>query len=613
MGPYITPPVSAPSSPSPPPPHQLNGAAPSFPPHSHLSFAPSIPRTVGTRPNNKPPTPPLAKTNLASSTVITRNDSPVQTNNDQAVTSSTPKPKLNPNASSFMPVVKSPAIVTSTPTPPPRLNRAVTPPSKPRTHPFNPLSSQFNPSPSPTPTKEDESNHEKGAKFNPAAPAFVPPATSRPSPPPNAPTGPAASRVPRTNPPPDNSSLSRPYSKLPLSPPTGPKADANKMPPPPNIGLGIGMGAANEIGIRGLPPTTPLGPRAMTSPTGPRALSRHSSTRESHRSRDSYDSRDGHHKHGHLKPQAKPQTKPQPVLPTVAITRIPGIEKPVPTGPAAMLKDIPPAGYIEGVPTAPAAMLKEKESMNGSDDGRGRSGRYSKLSRFHSHRTRSWISGTDSRNESRSRDGSVTPSQAGSELAMEKVAKTEDIPPVSEEPEVAQETTTVELKNVAEVENVPVEEVETPVMVVAPSSVEAEKETIGEQVVEVEPEVKVEKGAEVSEVGGTEVIETGIKQEVAVPAPEVIGAETEATGPKAEEAEVEVTLPVTLAVPLIQLELPGSSPQEVVIPEFPSSTRAATTPSSLPRLSELSMQKREKKGWNGGNSTRARSYKTSNR
>lgn len=64
LGPFLTPPVSAPSSPSPPPPHMINGSVPTLP---QLNFPSAKPRTVATR-TNKSLTPNLAKSTLATVT-----------------------------------------------------------------------------------------------------------------------------------------------------------------------------------------------------------------------------------------------------------------------------------------------------------------------------------------------------------------------------------------------------------------------------------------------------------------------------------------------------------------------------------------------------------------
>ncbi|KAF8432860.1 hypothetical protein BGX38DRAFT_1146284 [Terfezia claveryi] len=652
LGPFLTPPVSAPSSPSPPPPHMINGYNPTPPPphgmqslfplimspnHVHnshmyrsvptlppLNFPSANPRTVATRTINKSLTPPLAKSNLATSTVISRNEpAPTSTNSDQS-TSTT----LNPNAASFQPKVTSPAIVSSTPP----LKRTVTPPTKTRTHPFNPLS-HFTPSTCSTPSREEQAEKRASGKFNPGAPAFVPetpPLPARSSPPPNAPTGPA-SLVPRTNPPPGSSSIP-PYPRLPLSPPTGPKADRNTIPPRPIIGLGIGMAAANEIQERGLPATTPLGPKSMSTPTGPRAerpLSRNLSYSRTYSGSESYN------------PREKYVKEPVPT-PTVALTRIPGIDKLVPTGPAKMLADLPPAAKIPDVPTAPAAMLKSMESgsQNGSED--GTRGRPLFLSRSSSHiytsksvnirhfrggisRSRSILARDhdDSRNASKSRDGSGIPGIMV-EVTFHDSPNAEDkVPVLTEEPESYDNETTPANEDEKAVQ----EQVEVPAAVTIqqePAIEDEESGTVIEEVPFVEepgPSVAVVELSlaesdlpEIEVNDSVEAADFDIAIEAIAPAPGLVqqfvfttdDADEDTVMPvldKVEEIAAAPTVMIAAAPPLpsIQIEADDSSRKEVDLENdldtnldwFPGS-RAATTLS--PRLSERSKKKREEEG-----------------
>ncbi|RPB25173.1 hypothetical protein L211DRAFT_848055 [Terfezia boudieri ATCC MYA-4762] len=638
LGPFLTPPVSAPSSPSPPPPHMINGYNPTPPPphgmqslfplimspnHVHnshmyrsvptlpqLNFPSAKPRTVATR-TNKSLTPNLAKSTLATSTVISRNDpAPTSTNNDQSTSTI-----LNPNATSFQPKVISPAIVSSTPP----LKRTVTPPTKTRTHPFNPLSSQFIPSTCSTPSREEQTEKRASGKFNPGAPSFVPetpPLPARSSPPPNAPTGPA-SLVPRTNPPPGSSSIP-PYPKLPHSPPTGPKADRNMIPPRPIIGLGIGMVAANEIQERGLPATTPLGPKSMSTPTGPRAerpLSRNLSYSRTYSGSESYNPREKHVR------------EPVPT-PTVAFTRISGIDMLVPTGPAKMLADLPPAAKIPDVPTAPAAMLKSMESgsQNGSEDGtRGRPLFLSRSS-SHTYTTRSvnirHLRGAvsqsrkilarehdDSRNVSKSRDGSGIPGIMVEVTFHDQPNAGDKVAVLTEEPE----SYDIETMPANEVEKAVQEQVEVSAAVTIQQEPVKEFEESGTVIEEAlfvgEPEKSVavvELPLDESVLPEVEAADFGIAIEAIAPAPGLVQQSVFT----ADDADEDTVIPVldkveeiaaAPPIPSIQIESDDLSRKEVDLEndldtnlDLSPGSRAATTPST--RLSELSKKRRKEEG-----------------
>lgn len=276
-------------------------------------------------------------------------------------TSSSPKPKLNPTASTFTPVIKSPAIVSSTPPPAPKpsnpivsstYSRSQTPPPKVRS-PLSPFSSAFTPSSIPSQSQADDS--EDKPKFNPSAPAFIPVVES---PPPNSkppPTGPSAPA--RTAPPPTAPAALR-YAKLQLSPPLGPAAQGRSLPPPPNIGLGIGGGGVADISLRGLPPTTPTGPKSMTpagtrsiTPTGPKAMQIPTGPKAMQTGSKAIPT--GPRSMTPTGPRSMTPTGPRTGMlgskyapqPTIDLT---GLSRPPPIGPAAM---------VNRPPIAPAAML----------------------------------------------------------------------------------------------------------------------------------------------------------------------------------------------------------------------------------------------------------------
>ena len=361
------------------------------------------------------------------------------------------------------------------------------------------------------------------------------------------------------------------------------------------------MGSKHDIDARGLPLTTPLGPKSMSNPpSGPRTptrtltgpsrphLSRHSSTRD-------YNHREEYH------------TK----LPTVAITRIPGIDKPVPTGPKEMLKELPPAAFVEGVPTAPAKMREQMKESNGSDDGRGRPlilRSVSQYSRFHSHsqsQRRSWIG--DSRSDSKSRDGSATPISIVTEIEF-TLPKTEDIPSVTEEKEaileevlVTVEAEAVQVEENSVVEEILSEEIEAPVIVEQESFKADDEEPVTAKVEEESQPAVVELISD-----DTAPLKVGPEVEADVPeqqpvVTEIVPEEVTITSIPAVEKADGLIAPVIISLPSIQIEADDSSRKEVDLdkdldvemkfPEFSPSGRAAAT--SSPRLSELSMKKRE--------------------
>lgn len=389
----------------------------------------------------------------------------------------------------------------------------------------------------------------------------------------------------------------------------------------------------------------------MNTPTGPRAererpLSRAMSSREGFHSR-SYSGSEGYN------PREKYNKEP-PLIPIVALTRIPGIDKLVPTGPAAMLADLPPAAKIPDVPTAPAAMLakmraEENGSQNGSDDGsRGRPGFLIRstsniypVRRYSSRVSRggSRVGDNNSRNASKSRDGCSTPGPIVTEIEITCHESTETFTTdvLTEEPETLDEVTPVSLpvvEMVKEVEEDIVEEV-AEVEVAAPitlvqESIEEDEETVN---VTVEP---LEKAQE-------PVVELPLEEEEEVlPTVELVASVVEATEVE-EEAEPIVAAPVLVEQPVFTtpveetvetveiVEESITQPEEVITPEvipevipvslpsiqieaddssrtqidlendldtnvdsFPEFTRPATTPS--PRLSEISIKKREVEG-----------------
>jgi len=323
-----------------------------------------------------------------------------------------------------------------------------------------------------------------------------------------------------------------------------------------------------------------------------------------------------------------------------------------------MLADLPPAAMIPDVPTAPAAMLKSMESgsQNGSDDGsRGRPP-FLRRSSSHTYTTRSvnirqWRGGVsqsrsswvreqndDSRNASKSRDGSVIP---GIMVEVTFHDSPNEVPVLTEEPE----SYDGEIATVNEVHEEDVQEqVEVPVAVIIeqePVKDDDESVIVIEEALFVEgpealvavvelpleesvlPEVEVIASAE--ETGSEIAIATidDVAEDIAMPvldkveeivtAPGLIQQPVFTTDDAAQDAVIPVldkveeiaTTPTTMiavasvAIPLpsIQIEADDSSRKEVDLEKdldtnldlFPDS-RAATTPS--PRLSALSMKKR---------------------
>ena len=399
------------------------------------------------------------------------------------------------------------------------------------------------------------------------------------------------------------------------------------------------MSATNELKSRDLPETTPLGPKAMYIPTGPRAdrerpVSRTRSSREPYNSYHLRTSSDKSDDYLGRKKYAK-----EPLVPTVALTRVPGIEKPVPTGPAAMLADLPPAAKIPDVPIAPAAMLAKMEnsSNNGSEDGgpRGRQPLYMRtftggLGRTRSHIIhRRSIIGGDSRNSSHTREeGSATPVSIVTEI---EVIFGEDILPVAEELDitaeaasVGEETNDVDVKKlvdgelasgVFEAEAIPQDEelsgtlddYETKLgseSIVTPNELPQDEEEIVSGEVELLTS-RLEERADYSEVGGTDITEEATipilekqavdettadiaKQVITGPETET-EAEAEAVGLKLSPPSTELTTVAVppISLPIIQIEA-VDSPHVALAPD-PDETM-------IQRLSELSIRKREEEG-----------------
>ena len=415
------------------------------------------------------------------------------------------------------------------------------------------------------------------------------------------------------------------------------------------------MNATNELKSRDLPETTPLGPKAMCIPTGPRAdrerpLSRSRSSREaysynSYHLRTSSDKSDEYH-------GRKRYTKEPPLVPTVALTRLPGIEKLVPTGPAAMLADLPPAAKIPDVPIAPAAMLAKMEnsSNNGSEDGgpRGRqpsymwtsTHSYTGIGRTPSHiiHRRSVIGG-GSRNSSNTRgQGSVTPVSMVTEIEVTFEAGVGDILPVAEELESTAEAASAGEANDADVEEavydehasriegkvIPKDEEvsytlseveEDPEPIIAPNVLPEDKGEVVSGVVELIS--KLEETTDHSEVGtDTTTMEAVIpilEKQASIAADETTADIARQVTPEIEietetgvEAEVvgRLLLPpstestfIPVSLPTIQIEAVDSSRVALALDSNTGVTDLSLPVSeTLQRLSEISIRKREEEG-----------------
>ncbi|KAI5807735.1 hypothetical protein DFH27DRAFT_640833 [Peziza echinospora] len=610
--PNMTPPVSVPSSPSPqpghqayhtrmdtshtPPPHGVQPLSPlilststvsSGPTHSSSYRSQNVP-TATYSPSTVPRTVPARGSPLSSSILVASSTPlPAMRDDPHAMTPS-PKPRLNPDASPFMPVVKSPAIVSSTPPPPPKAPAAMrnghgTPPTRPRAHPFS--------------MQQQQDEEDKQRSFNPAAPAFVPPkpsASSSPplnaptgprtlsrTPPPNAPTGPSSmtsrgNRTPPTGP--SSHSRTNSFSRLSLSPPSGPRAERERnIPPPPNFGLGIEVGAAS----RGLPANTPSGPRAMnkpSTPSGPRSMT---STPNGPRSMTPTNGRPmtptGPQRHGSLARHNSSYKPNSTMAPVVAKTMIEGIDKPVPTAPASMLVDLAPAASIIGVPTAPKAMREAAQvaaaaasSVSGSDDGRGRPEVLSEIAMANSliypqRSSRSFMRKALSEREG-SRDGSVTPAQTPVQLptAMSIEVKAEDLLTEIEEEQVT--VALIDMPLAAEPEQVEEKAVEE---IVEVQEVLKVVEEVAAVEVPVEEELSLPTFDVVSIVEKTESEADTI---VVTPECEVLpasspfmakAADEQFIQPIAEVVEVEIVAAAPAPLPVIQIEADDLTRKEI--------------------------------------------------
>ena len=351
-----------------------------------------------------------------------------------------------------------------------------------------------------------------------------------------------------------------------------------------------------------------------------------------------------------------------------------------------MLADLPPAAKILDVPTAPAAMLKSMESgsQNGSDDGsRGRPGflrRSSSHTYTRSVNIRQWRGGVsqsrsswvrehdDSRNVSKSRDGSVIPESVGImeiEVTFHDSPKSEDkVPVLTEEPEsyddeaapaikihekaVQQEVEVeVEAPTAIFIEQEPIKEDDESITVIEEALFVEEPEAsvgvitaIEEALFVEEPEASVGVIEEVPFVEEPEpsvaVVEVPLEESV-IPEVEAIVSVEEADPEAPIEAivptpglvqqhvttddvtegivmpvidkveEIASTTPAAIVpvalitVPSIQIVADDSSRKEVDLEKDPDTnpdsfpdSGAATTPS--PRLSEISIKKREEEG-----------------
>lgn len=378
------------------------------------------------------------------------------------------------------------------------------------------------------------------------------------------------------------------------------------------------MVAANEIQERGLPATTPLGPKSMSTPTGPRAerpLSRNLSYSRTYSGSESYNPREKHVR------------EPVPT-PTVAFTRISGIDMLVPTGPAKMLADLPPAAKIPDVPTAPAAMLKSMESgsQNGSEDGtRGRPLFLSRSS-SHTYTTRSvnirHLRGAvsqsrkilarehdDSRNVSKSRDGSGIPGIMVEVTFHDQPNAGDKVAVLTEEPE----SYDIETMPANEVEKAVQEQVEVSAAVTIQQEPVKEFEESGTVIEEAlfvgEPEKSVavvELPLDESVLPEVEAADFGIAIEAIAPAPGLVQQSVFTT----DDADEDTVIPVldkveeiaaAPPIPSIQIESDDLSRKEVDLEndldtnlDLSPGSRAATTPST--RLSELSKKRRKEEG-----------------
>jgi len=309
-----------------------------------------------------------------------------------------------------------------------------------------------------------------------------------------------------------------------------------------------------------------------------------------------------------------------------------------------MLADLPPAAKILDVPTAPAAMLKSMESgsQNGSDDGsRGRPGflrRSSSHTYTRSVNIRQWRGGVsqsrsswvrehdDSRNVSKSRDESVIPASVGMEIAVtfHESPKADDrVPVLTEESESDETAPAIKVHEEAVQEQVDVPAIVTMEQESTMEDNESITDIEGAQFVEEVPFI-TESEAPVAVVElllesvlpGVEVI-TSVEEadsiETIAPAPGLVKQPIFTTDDVVEDIVMsvidkveEISLPpvvssVIIPIPSIQIEDGDSSCKEVDLEKdldanldsFPDS-RAATTPS--PRLSEISMKKREEEG-----------------
>ena len=337
-----------------------------------------------------------------------------------------------------------------------------------------------------------------------------------------------------------------------------------------------------------------------------------------------------------------------------------------------MLKDLPPAAKIPDVPTAPAAMLKSMESgsQNGSDD--GSRGRPSFLRRSSSHtytrsvNIRHWRGGVsqnrsswvrendDSRNVSKSRDGSVIPGIMVEVTVHESPNAEDKVPVLTEEPEsyddgtapvneiheeIIQEQTEVPAEATIEEEPVKeddeyitaieevlsVKEPEAPVAVVVLPleesvlpEVEVIASTVSETAIEIivpvpalvqQPVFTTDDDAEDTMPALDRAEEIAITQGLVEQAVFTDDAAEDTVMPvlaKVEEVATAPTAiisaaPLTILLPSIQIEADDSSRKEVDLErdldtnlDSISDFRTAATPS--PRLSEINMKKREEEG-----------------